>query len=89
MKKVCLAFSLLIFIVNTLHSQTNSPKSDVILTIKGEEMIGDIQEINDSEIKFSYKGEKLLYTLKKSDIQKITFGSGRIEVIQFTQNCCY
>ena len=81
MKKVCLAFSLLIFIINTLHSQTNSPKSDVILTIKGEEMIGNIQEINDSEIKFSYKGEKLLYTLKKSDIQKITFGSGRIEVI--------
>ncbi|MBO9730314.1 MAG: hypothetical protein J7623_16865 [Chitinophaga sp.] len=61
-------------------SQTEK-KQDVILKLSGEELKGNVVEITDDAIKFTYTGEKLVYTLKKSDIQKITFASGRVEVV--------
>ncbi|AEA42141.1 hypothetical protein [Fluviicola taffensis] len=55
-------------------------KNDVILKTSGDELTGKIQEIGDTEIKFVYAGETLVYSIKKSDIAKITFASGRIEM---------
>lgn len=59
----------------------SSDKPDVILKLNGEELSGKILEMDDNEIKFSYTGETLVYKVKKQDVLKITFGSGRIEVI--------
>lgn len=56
-------------------------KNDVIVKLSGEEMVGKVQEIGDSDIKFVYAGETLVYTVKKSDIAKITFASGRIQMM--------
>lgn len=55
-------------------------KNDVILKLNGEELAGKVLKINDSDIDFSYAGETLVYNIKKVDIMKITYSSGRIEV---------
>jgi hypothetical protein len=56
-------------------------KHDVILKLNGDELIGKISEITDTDVKFVYTGESLAYVIKKADIFKITFASGRIEII--------
>lgn len=53
--------------------------NDVILKTNGDEMAGKVTEINDDHVKFVYKGETIVYTVKKSEILKITFASGRVE----------
>lgn len=60
--------------------QTNI-KNDVIVKLSGEEMEGKVQEIGDTDVKFVYAGETLVYTVKKSEIAKITFASGRIQIL--------
>lgn len=55
-------------------------KNDVVLKTSGDELSGKVQAINDSAIVFSYAGETLTYSIKKSEIIKITYASGRIEV---------
>lgn len=59
----------------------NASKSDVVTKLNGDQLTGKVLDITDSTIRFSYTGETLIYTLKKSDIQKITFASGRTETI--------
>ncbi len=54
-------------------------KHDVILKTNGDEISGDVLEIGDSTIRFSYTGEKIVYVFKKSDVSQITFASGRVE----------
>lgn len=54
-------------------------KSDVVLKLNGDELVGKVTEVTDTEIKFIYQGEDLPYSIKKADIIKITFASGRIE----------
>lgn len=54
-------------------------KTDIILKTNGEEMKGKVVEILDNDIKFTYEGETLVYSVKKSEIQKITFSSGRVQ----------
>lgn len=78
MKKLTITF-LTLFI--TFISWAQSGKNDVVLKLNGDELTGKVQQINDSSIVFSYAGESLTYVIKKSDILKITFASGRIEVI--------
>lgn len=56
-------------------------KSDVIVKINGERLTGEIKEIQEDAVKFTYSGETLLYTIKKNEIAKIEFGSGRVEII--------
>lgn len=63
----------------TLFAQ--GKKNDIILKLNGDELVGKITEITDDAIKFVYDGESLVYTVKKIDVLKITFASGRIEVI--------
>lgn len=54
-------------------------KHDLIVKTSGEQLTGDVLEVSDSTVRFSYTGEKVVYTLRKSDIEKITFASGRTE----------
>lgn len=72
----CLLFLLVGYHVG--FSQT-SKKNDVIVKSNGDILNGEVHEITDSTIRFTYTGEKLVYTIKKSDIIKITFASGRSE----------
>lgn len=71
-----------IFLSLSLLAQT---KTDVILKTNGEEMKGKVMEILDNDIKFSYEGETLVYTVKKADIQKITFSSGRVQTFNVAE----
>jgi TolB-like protein len=59
--------------------QAKDVKTDLILKINGDELTGKVTEVTDSVIKFTYEGEQLNYSIKKEDVLKITFASGRIE----------
>lgn len=78
MKKNLLSVCLLLLSVFSFAQ--NKDKNDVILKLTGDELAGKVVKITDDAIDFSYAGETLVYTIKKSDIMKITFASGRIEV---------
>lgn len=79
MKKTLLLILAILCIMVSIAQQGG--KNDVVLKLNGEELSGKVLEINDDEIKFSYAGETLVYSIKKQDILKITFSSGRIEII--------
>lgn len=70
-----------ILLISSQLVAQNGAKNDVILKLNGEELVGKIKEIGDSAISFTYAGEELIYRIKKADILKITFASGRIEII--------
>jgi hypothetical protein len=76
MTRMITLFFALVFLVG-VHAQSKKP--DVILKQNGEEMKGKILEVSDAGVKFSYTGETVVYVIKKSDITKITFSSGRVE----------
>jgi TolB-like protein len=84
MKKIYLLILSLVFTFN-LAAQNNTrpdnkdPKSDIVLKTNGDELTGKVTEIGDSEIKFVYNGETLVYSIKKEEVLKITYASGRIE----------
>jgi hypothetical protein len=74
--KTKLFFVLIFAFIGSISAQQ---KPDILLKINGEENVGKVLEINDSSVKFTFQGETLAYTIKKQDILKITYGSGRIE----------
>lgn len=78
-------FCLLLPILFTLYVWAQKTADDVVIKLNGQELTGKVTEINDNDIKFIYKGETLTYTIKKSDILKIKFASGREEVITRVQ----
>ena len=70
-----------ILLAAALCTFAQSPaKNDVVLKLNGDELTGKVLQINDSDIEFAYAGETLVYHIKKSEIMKITYGSGRVEV---------
>lgn len=72
-----------LFIITLLIAFSTSAQpagNDVVLKINGDEMKGKVTELLDSAIKFVYTGETLVYTIKKQDILKITYASGRVEI---------
>ncbi|MFA4870176.1 MAG: hypothetical protein WC623_18405 [Pedobacter sp.] len=75
--------TLYLFIVTILFSiqlfAQSGNKQDVVLKTNGEEMKGKVTKITDTDISFVYSNETLEYTIKKSDILKITHASGRVE----------
>lgn len=71
---------LLICLLLSFQAFAQAPKNDIILQVNGDELTGKVTEITDDAVKFVYAGETLNYTIKKADIIKITYGSGRIEV---------
>lgn len=56
-------------------------KQDIILKLNGDELAGKITKISHTDVTFVHSGETLEYTIKKSDILKITHSSGRVETI--------
>jgi hypothetical protein len=77
--RVLLSILLSTIISTYSFSQTNQ-RNDVILKLNGDELVGKVTEITDTDVKFVYQGETLSYSIKKVDILKITYASGRIEV---------
>lgn len=67
--------------ISTFAQTSNNEKADIILKVNGDEMKGKITKITDTDLTFIYSGETLEYTIKKSDILKITHSSGRVETI--------
>jgi hypothetical protein len=77
-------YLLLFTIFSTGLRAQPSGKNDVIFKLNGEELSGKVIEINDNEVKFSYTGETLVYAIKKSEIFKINYASGRSELFSKT-----
>lgn len=74
----------LLFLFFLLHTSGEAQVVyDEILLTNGVEYKGKVVEITASEIRFSHKGETLVYTLPKSQVFRIAFASGRTEI--FTQ----
>ncbi len=71
---------LLLAILLSISAFAQTPV-DVILKVNGDEMKGKITKITDTDLTFIYSGETLEYTVKKSDILKITHSSGRVEIV--------
>jgi hypothetical protein len=78
MMKTILCLLLSVVFYGNIYSQS-ATKQDVVVKLNGEELKGDVLEISDSTIRFTYTGEKLVYVIKKSEVLKITFASGRVE----------
>lgn len=70
---------LFLFITSISFAQQND-KADVIVKLNGEEIKVKVTEVTETEVKFNYIGESVVYSLKKSEISKIVFASGRTEV---------
>ncbi len=79
-------FYLVLVLMLNLYAAAQKSSDDVVIKLNGEELTGKVTEINDTDIKFIYKGETLTYTIKKSDILKIKFASGREEIITKVQS---
>ncbi|WP_215224053.1 hypothetical protein [Echinicola shivajiensis] len=56
-------------------------KHDVIVKLDGKKLEGKVVSVSSTAIKFKYAGEDLEYELKKDEINKIEFASGRVEVV--------
>ncbi|HEX5152502.1 MAG TPA: hypothetical protein VFW07_13725 [Parafilimonas sp.] len=77
MKKISVLI-ITLFFLSSLYAQQ---KFDTVYMINNEMKVGSIKAIDDASISFVHKDETLVYTLKKSDINKIIFSSGRVENI--------
>lgn len=70
----------------SLMAQKSTPaknigvKEDTLMMMNGEVKHGKIVAMATDAVSFVHSGEALEYALKKGDIQKITFASGRTEV---------
>ena len=71
--------TLLILVLGTFIALSTFSQNDVILKLNGEEMEGKVSKINENDLIFTYKNESIEYTVKKAEIEKITFASGRIQ----------
>lgn len=60
-------------------SAFSQDKTDVIVMLNGEEKKGQVVAINENDITFIYSNETLKYEIKKSEISKIIFASGRTQ----------
>ena len=76
--KRLLCFAIAVCSYYFVFSQADK-KADVVFKANGDELKGNVVEITDDDIRFKYTGEQVVYTFKKTDIQKITFASGRTE----------
>lgn len=76
---------LLLFIGITINSYTQD-KSDVLHMLNGETKSGKVVGISDDVVKFKYTGEDLEYEIKRPEIEKIVFASGRTEIITEAQS---
>jgi len=82
MKNIFL-FSIALFSFFSLSAQSKATadKFDTVYMRSSDVKVGSITGITDESVSFIHKGETLVYTLKKPDIVKIVFSSGRVENI--------
>lgn len=78
MKKICLTLLATAMLTGALFAQSPT-KLDVVRKVNGEELKVKVTKVSDEDITFVYPGETLEYTVRKSDIAKITHASGRVE----------
>ncbi|NHN25992.1 hypothetical protein FIA58_009930 [Flavobacterium jejuense] len=71
------AISFFIFFLSI--STFSQDKTDVIVMLDGEEKKGQVVAINENVISFIYSNETLKYEIKKNEISKIIFASGRTQ----------
>lgn len=67
--------------ITLLFSFLSIAQSDVILKTDGQEMTGKVTKMNDTDLVFIYQNETIPYTVKKNEVVKITFASGRVEFL--------
>src|SRR5690349_11823825 len=81
MKKIFTLCAACLFFISTYAQQDKheDKKYDTVMMKSGETKIGTITDITDDAVRFVHKDETLNYTLKKNDIVKIIFSSGRTE----------
>lgn len=80
MKKILsLAGALLFASLICISQNAQKPKSDLVLKMNGDELQGKVLEIGDDDVKFAYEGETLTYKIKRQDILKVIYASGRVE----------
>ncbi len=58
--------------------QVNGQKADTIVTMRGK-IIGQVKEVTPELIAYSNPNESVIYKIEKGAVDKICFGSGRIE----------
>lgn len=71
---------LFLLLTSTIYAQ-----EDIVHMLNGDAKKGKVIAVKDDAISFVYTGEDLEYDLKKEEIHKIDFASGRTEVINEIQ----
>jgi hypothetical protein len=69
----------LVLLISSFASAQDSVRVDRIVMVTGEIKEGSVKAISENTISFVHAGETLEYSLKKENIGKIEFSSGRIE----------
>jgi hypothetical protein len=77
---------LLLCLVFTINANAQDKTVDSVYMLSGDIKEGKVTAVNNNTIKFVYKGETLEYELKKQEIAKIVFASGRTEVYNSFQD---
>jgi TolB-like protein len=81
MKKDLLFLFLLLLSINVFAQTASNAKIDIVLKANGDEMKGKVTKVTDTDVSFIYTGESAEYVIKKSDILKISYASGRVETL--------
>ena len=83
MRKVFIFFMIAatILSVSSQFVFAQSESVDAVTLMNGSEMKGKVTGITDDAITFVHQGETLAYVVKKEEINKIKFASGRVEII--------
>jgi hypothetical protein len=81
MKSIYALLCAITFLTGTVDSASGQTPTDKVVMLNGEEKNGQVTEMGDTYVRFVYAGETLVYTLRKDEINKIQFASGRIEFI--------
>jgi len=79
-KNAILIFFIFVLVAGFTATVSAQSSVDIITKLNGEEMKGKVTAIEGDEVKFVYEGETLTYSVKKADINKIQFASGRTQV---------
>ena len=82
MKNLNLVFGLLFLFITSI----SQAQEDIVHMLNGDEKKGKVTAVKSDAISFVYSGEDLEYELKKENIHKIDFASGRTEVYNQIQN---
>lgn len=77
MKRLIYLLGILLFSLNSLAQ--NKASADIITKTSGAKIEAEVKEVTDDQIKFTYTGESVVYTLNRSEVKKIQFKSGRTE----------